>query len=57
MCLSTTHIMFAFLVSAFYAECPNKRVSMNSHIWTKSKFYGMSIGVVNVGEGMLSVCL
>ena len=52
MCLSNTHIMFAFLVSAFYAECPNKKVSMNSHIWTKSKFYGMSIGVVNVGEGM-----
>ena len=24
---------------------------MNTHIWTKSKFYGMSIGVVNVGEG------
>ena len=23
----------------------------NAHIWTKSKFYGMSIGVVNQGEG------
>jgi len=39
-------------ISAFYAEFPDK-ISMNTHIWTKSKFYGMSIGVVNVGEGII----
>lgn len=42
---------FSYLVSAFYAECANKKISMNTHIWTKSKFYGMSIGVINIGEG------
>eukprot|EP00794_Sanderia_malayensis_P016873 gene16873-18578_t len=42
-------------ISAFYAECPHKNTSMNAHIWTKSKFYGMSIGVVNVGEGVISL--
>ena len=40
-----------FVVSGFYAECPSKKVCFNAHIWTKSKFYGMSIGVVNQGEG------
>ncbi|XP_065051326.1 oxysterol-binding protein-related protein 11-like [Rhopilema esculentum] len=40
-------------ISAFYAECPDKKITMNTHIWTKSKFYGMSIGVVNVGEGII----
>ena len=42
---------FFFAVSGFYAECPSKKVCFNVHIWTKSKFYGMSIGVVNHGEG------
>ncbi|KAI8483822.1 Oxysterol-binding protein- protein 10 [Branchiostoma belcheri] len=40
-------------VSAFYAECREKKICMNAHIWTKSKFMGMSIGVVNVGEGVV----
>ncbi|XP_057290683.1 oxysterol-binding protein-related protein 11-like [Hydractinia symbiolongicarpus] len=40
-------------ISAFYAECPSSKISLNAHIWTKSKFYGMSIGVVNVGEGVI----
>uniref|UniRef100_A0A2K5SEC5 Oxysterol-binding protein n=1 Tax=Cebus imitator TaxID=2715852 RepID=A0A2K5SEC5_CEBIM len=30
-------------ISAFYAECFNK-IRFNAHIWTKSKFLGMSIG-------------
>ena len=38
-------------VSGFYAECPEKRVCVNTHVWTKSKFMGMSIGVSMVGEG------
>lgn len=42
-------------ISAFYAECPSKNISMNTHIWTKSKFYGMSIGVINIGEGVISL--
>ncbi|KAL8615625.1 hypothetical protein ACOMHN_026615 [Nucella lapillus] len=37
-------------VSAFYFECPEKKVCMNASIWTKSKFMGMSIGVVMVGK-------
>ncbi|XP_046562264.1 oxysterol-binding protein-related protein 11-like isoform X1 [Haliotis rubra] len=37
-------------VSAFYFECPEKQMCMNASIWTKSKFMGMSIGVVMVGK-------
>jgi len=39
-------------VSAFYAECFSKRIQFNAHIWTKSKFLGMSVGVHNIGQGM-----
>uniref|UniRef100_A0A8C9EX75 Oxysterol-binding protein n=1 Tax=Pavo cristatus TaxID=9049 RepID=A0A8C9EX75_PAVCR len=39
-------------ISAFYAECFNKRIQFNAHIWTKSKFLGMSIGVHNIGQGI-----
>ena len=39
-----------FAVSAFYFECPEKQISMNASVWTKSKFMGMSIGVVMVGK-------
>ncbi|KAJ7381190.1 hypothetical protein OS493_004790 [Desmophyllum pertusum] len=42
-------------ISGFYAECPSKKVCFNAHIWTKSKFYGMSIGVVNQGVGVVSL--
>ncbi len=28
-------------------------MSMNASVWTKSKFMGMSIGVVMVGKGKL----
>lgn len=31
-------------ISAFYAECVKKQISLNAHIWTKSKFLGLSIG-------------
>ncbi|XP_063788852.1 oxysterol-binding protein-related protein 11 [Pseudophryne corroboree] len=40
-------------VSGFYAECPERRMCVNTHVWTKSKFMGMSIGVTMVGEGVL----
>ncbi|XP_012691945.2 oxysterol-binding protein-related protein 11 [Clupea harengus] len=40
-------------VSGFYAECPERRICVNTHVWTKSKFMGMSIGVSMVGEGCL----
>ncbi|KAJ7400402.1 hypothetical protein BTVI_105710 [Pitangus sulphuratus] len=43
-------------VSAFYAECFSKRIQFNAHIWTKSKFLGMSIGVHNIGQGCVT-CL
>ncbi|VDK46304.1 unnamed protein product [Anisakis simplex] len=32
-------------ISAFYAELPSKKISINAHIWTKSSF----LGVANVG--------
>lgn len=38
-------------VSGFYAEHVNKRIQFNAHIWTKSKFLGLSIGVHNLGQG------
>uniref|UniRef100_A0A3Q3BJR0 Oxysterol-binding protein n=1 Tax=Kryptolebias marmoratus TaxID=37003 RepID=A0A3Q3BJR0_KRYMA len=43
-------------ISAFYAECLKKKIQFNAHIWTKSKFLGMSIGVHNIGQGCVS-CL
>lgn len=45
-------VLLPFLVvSAFYAECLSKKIQFNAHIWTKSKFLGMSIGVHNIGQG------
>ncbi|XP_063747426.1 oxysterol-binding protein-related protein 9 isoform X2 [Eleginops maclovinus] len=43
-------------ISAFYAECLKRKIQFNAHIWTKSKFLGMSIGVHNIGQGCVS-CL
>ncbi|KAL0962517.1 hypothetical protein UPYG_G00341040 [Umbra pygmaea] len=40
-------------VSGFYCECPEKRMCVNAHVWTRSKFMGMSIGVSMIGEGTL----
>ncbi|XP_037777788.1 LOW QUALITY PROTEIN: oxysterol-binding protein-related protein 11-like [Penaeus monodon] len=37
-------------VSAFFFECPEKQLSINAHIWTKSKFMGMSVGVNLIGD-------
>ncbi|XP_037091601.1 oxysterol-binding protein-related protein 9-like [Pollicipes pollicipes] len=43
-------------VSAFYAaEHYGRRVSFCGHIWTKSKFLGLSIGVHNIGQGCVSL--
>uniref|UniRef100_A0A914DLY0 Oxysterol-binding protein n=1 Tax=Acrobeloides nanus TaxID=290746 RepID=A0A914DLY0_9BILA len=42
-------------VSAFYAEHPGKRVSFSAHIWTKSSFLGLSIGVTNIGQGVVTL--
>ncbi|NWW87371.1 OSB11 protein, partial [Rhynochetos jubatus] len=42
-------------VSGFYAECVERKMCVNAHVWTKSKFLGMSIGVAMVGEGLLSL--
>ncbi len=38
-------------VSGFYCECKERQICVNTHVWTKSKFMGMSIGVSMVGEG------
>lgn len=43
------------LVSAFYAEHYEKRISFNAHIYTKSKFLGLSVCVYNIGQGIVSV--
>ncbi|XP_042628888.1 oxysterol-binding protein-related protein 10-like isoform X2 [Cyprinus carpio] len=40
-------------VSGFYCECKEQQICINTHVWTKSKFMGMSIGVSMVGEGIL----
>ncbi|XP_004364608.2 oxysterol binding protein [Capsaspora owczarzaki ATCC 30864] len=42
-------------VSAFYAECPNTKIRLDAHIWTKSKFLGLSVGVINVGEARIAL--
>ncbi|KAF4100825.1 hypothetical protein G5714_019021 [Onychostoma macrolepis] len=40
-------------VSGFYCECAERGMCVNTYIWTKSKFMGMSVGVSMVGEGVL----
>ncbi|KAM9307910.1 oxysterol-binding protein-related protein 10 [Gastrophryne carolinensis] len=42
-------------VSSFYCECKERMMCINTHIWTKSKFLGMSVGVSMVGEGVLKL--
>ncbi|CAG9858970.1 unnamed protein product [Phyllotreta striolata] len=42
-------------ISAFYAEHYNKRISFNAHVYTKSKFLGLSICVYNIGQGIVHV--
>ncbi|CAB3408578.1 unnamed protein product [Caenorhabditis bovis] len=42
-------------ISAFYAEVPSQGISFNAHIYTKSSFLGLSIGVQNLGEGVLTL--
>ncbi|OAF68520.1 hypothetical protein A3Q56_03768 [Intoshia linei] len=36
-------------VSAFYAESCENHIYIEGHIWTKSKFYGLSVGVDLIG--------
>ncbi|KAL0963342.1 hypothetical protein UPYG_G00305010 [Umbra pygmaea] len=40
-------------VTGFYCECKERNICVNTHVWTRSKFMGMSIGVSMVGEGVL----
>ncbi|XP_071251795.1 oxysterol-binding protein-related protein 10-like isoform X4 [Salvelinus alpinus] len=40
-------------VTGFYCECKERNMCVNTHVWTRSKFLGMSIGVSMVGEGVL----
>ena len=47
--------LFTLTVSAFYAEHYNKKISFCAHVWTKSKFLGLSIGVHNIGKGTVEV--
>ncbi|GBP61984.1 Oxysterol-binding protein-related protein 9 [Eumeta japonica] len=42
-------------ISAFYAEHVNKRIQFEAWVWTKSKFLGLSIGVHNIGKGVVTL--
>lgn len=42
-------------ISAFYAECVNKKVEVNGYIHPKSKFMGLSIGVNMIGEAKVKL--
>lgn len=42
-------------VSAFYAENKEKNITCCAHIYTKSKYLGLSVGVHNVGEGVIKL--
>ncbi|KAJ2948400.1 hypothetical protein O0L34_g7638 [Tuta absoluta] len=42
-------------ISAFYAEHVNKRIQFQAYVWTKSKFLGLSIGVHNIGKGIVTL--
>ncbi|XP_028673683.1 oxysterol-binding protein-related protein 10 [Erpetoichthys calabaricus] len=40
-------------VSGFYCECKERRLCVNAHVLTKTKFLGMSVGISMAGEGVL----
>jgi len=40
-------------VSCFYTESKKDRISMTAHVWTKSRFLGLSIGMECVGQGII----
>lgn len=42
-------------ISAFYAENKKQRAQFTAHIYTKSQFHGLSIGVENEGFGLLEL--
>lgn len=42
-------------VSAFYAENKEKSISCCAHIYTKSKYLGLSVGVHNIGQGVINL--
>ncbi|CAL8088465.1 unnamed protein product [Calicophoron daubneyi] len=42
-------------ISAFYAEHVGKRIALDGHLWTKSKFLGLSLGVEMVGSAVISL--
>lgn len=42
-------------VSAFYAQNKDKAISCCAHIYTKSKYLGLSVGVHNVGQGIINL--
>lgn len=48
--------IFSISVSAFYAEHSDKKISFAAYVWTKSKFLGLSIGVHNIGQGVITLC-
>lgn len=44
-----------FTVSAFYAEHYAKKITFNAHVYTKSKFLGLSVCVNNIGRGVVTI--
>ena len=49
--------MNLFVVSAFYGEHYDKKISVDGYIWSKSKFLGLSIGVHMIGQGTEIFCV
>lgn len=54
-CVSLLTLALLCTVSAFYAECQQKQISLDGYIWTKSKFLGLSIGVHMIGQAVISL--
>ncbi len=48
-------VVVATAVTAFYAECPSKRIYLTSTVESKTRFQGLSVKVINSGSCMLVV--
>lgn len=42
-------------ISAFYTEHLDNKIQFNGQIWTKSKYLGLSVGVHNIGQGVITL--
>jgi len=42
-------------IASFYAECPKKRIQIDGCLYTRSKFFGLSVGVHMIGDATLTL--